>query len=166
VTGLYFYDQRACDFAADLRAPTPTAAAELATQITKLDLQAEVQTYKSRLASSTISLIAEQKTLLSALTAQLRYLSPARLIQSERQRVDELSRRALMSVLYRINLQQNHFDGTQKRLAALSPLAVLARGYAVVTRKDNGSVVSQVGQASDEMKVRVSDGEFEVSKKT
>jgi len=154
------------DFAADLRAPTPTAATELATQITKLDLQAEVQTYKSRLASSTISLIAEQKTLLSALTAQLRYLSPARLIQSEHQRVDELSRRALMSVLYRINLQQNHFDGTQKRLAALSPLAVLARGYAVITRKDNGSVVSQVGQASDEMKVRVSDGEFEVSKKT
>jgi len=152
------------DFAADLRAPTPTAAAELATQITKLDLQAEVQTYQSRLASSTISLITEQKTLLAALTAQLRYLSPARLIQSERQRVDELSRRSLMSVLYRINLQKNHFDGTQKRLAALSPLAVLARGYAVLTRKDDGSVISRVAQVSNEMKVRVSDGEFEVKK--
>jgi exodeoxyribonuclease VII large subunit len=50
----------------------------------------------------------------------------------------------------------------QKRLEALNPLAVLARGYAVVTRKDDGSVVSRVVQASDEMQVRVSDGEFEV----
>jgi len=153
-----------CDFAADLRAPTPTAAAELATQITILDLQAEVQTYKARLASSINSLIAEQKKLLSALSAQLRYLSPTRLIQSERQRVDELSRRAFMSVAYRVNLQKKYLEGTQKRLEALSPLAVLARGYAVVTRKDDGIVVSHVAQASDVMQVRVSDGEFEVRK--
>jgi exodeoxyribonuclease VII large subunit len=153
-----------CDFAADLRAPTPTAAAELATQITILDLQAEVQTYKARLASVTINLIAEQKALLASLTAQLRYLSPTRLIQSERQRVDELSRRAFMSIAYRVNLQKKFLEGTQKRLDALSPLAVLARGYAVVTRKDDGGVVSRVAQASDAMKVRVSDGEFEVKK--
>jgi len=151
-----------CDFAADLRAPTPTAAAELATQITILDLQAELQTYKARLASATISLIAEQKSFLASLSAQLRYLSPIRLIQSERQRVDELSRRAFSAMFHRVNLQKKHIEGTQKRLAALSPLAVLARGYAVVTRKDDGSVVSRVAQASDEMKVRVSDGEFEV----
>ena len=152
-----------CDFAADLRAPTPTAAAELATQITVLDLQAEVQTYKARLASATLSLLAEQKTLLSSLTAQLRYLSPARLIQSERQRVDELTRRALMSVLYRVNLQKNHLKGTQKRLEALSPLAVLARGYAVVTRKADGSVVAHVAQVEpgQQIQVRVADGQFE-----
>jgi exonuclease VII large subunit len=50
----------------------------------------------------------------------------------------------------------------QRRLEALNPNAVLARGYAVVTRKDDGRVVSRVMQASEEMKVRVSDGEFEV----
>ena len=151
-----------CDFAADLRAPTPTAAAELATQITILDLQAELQTYKARLASATISLIAEQKSFLASLSAQLRYLSPIRLIQSERQRVDELSRRAFSAMFHRVNLQKKHIEGMQKRLAALSPLAVLARGYAVVTRKDDGSVISRVAQASADMKVRVSDGEFEV----
>ena len=52
----------------------------------------------------------------------------------------------------------------QRRLDALNPLAVLARGYAVVTRKEDGSVVSRVAQAGEEMKVRVSDGEFEVRK--
>jgi exonuclease VII large subunit len=54
----------------------------------------------------------------------------------------------------------------ERRLAALNPLAVLGRGYAVVTRKDDGSVVSRLAQADAEMKIRVSDGEFEVKKST
>ncbi|MBK9927471.1 MAG: exodeoxyribonuclease VII large subunit [Anaerolineales bacterium] len=153
-----------CDFAADLRAPTPTAAAELATSITLLDLQAELQNYDSRLVSATVSLISEQKNVLSSLIAQLRYTSPARRIQSEAQRVDELSRRAYTSLLHRIQLQSTHVQGMTRRLEALSPLAVLARGYAVVTNKKDGKVISRVADASDEMKVRVSDGEIEVRK--
>ena len=153
-----------CDFAADLRAPTPTAAAELATQITLIDLRASLQNYKTRLLSATLNLLAEQKTSLSSLVSQLRYVSPARRIQSERQRVDELSRRTYASVFHHLQLQSTHVRGMQRRLEALNPSAVLARGYAVVTRKDDGSVVSRVSQASDEMKVRVSDGEFEVKK--
>ena len=153
-----------CDFAADLRAPTPTAAAELATQITLLDLSAELQSYRNRLTSSTLSLLTEHKTVLSSLISELRYASPERRIQSERQRVDELARRTYSSLAHRLQVQSTHVNGLQKRLAALSPLAVLARGYAVVTRKDDGSVVSRVAQASGTMNVRVSDGEFEVKK--
>jgi exonuclease VII large subunit len=52
----------------------------------------------------------------------------------------------------------------RRRLEALNPAAVLRRGYAVVTRKDDGSVVSRVAQASVEMTVRISDGEFDVTK--
>ena len=151
-----------CDFAADLRAPTPTAAAELATQITMLDLQAELQSYVSRISASMLNLIVTQKSVLSSLVSDLLYLSPARRIQSETQRVDDLSRRMLSSLFHRIQLQSAHVKGMTRRLEALSPLAVLARGYAVVTRKEDGRVVSRVTQASDEMKVRVSDGEFEV----
>ncbi|NJC95164.1 MAG: exodeoxyribonuclease VII large subunit [Anaerolineales bacterium] len=153
-----------CDFAADLRAPTPTAAAELATPITILDLQAELQNYRSRLATSTIELIAGQKAALSALTSELRYLSPERWIQSERQRVDELTRRMHSALIHRIQLQSAHIKGMGRRLEALSPLAVLSRGYAVVTRKEDGGVVSHVADARGAMKVRVSDGEFEVKK--
>jgi exodeoxyribonuclease VII large subunit len=155
-----------CDFAADLRAPTPTAAAELATQITMIDLRATVSNLQSRLISATLNLLAEQKSFLSSLTAQLRYVSPERRIQSERQRVDELARRAYSSLFHHIQLQSAHIKGMQRRLEALNPLAVLARGYSVVTRKEDGSVVSRVAQASDEMKVRVRDGEFEVKKST
>src|SRR5215207_3792276 len=153
-----------CDFAADLRAPTPTAAAELATQITMIDLRGAVSSLQSRLIAATLNLIAQQKSVLSSLSAQLRYVSPDRRIQSERQRVDELTRRAFSSLFHHVQLQAAHIRGMQRRLEALNPSAVLARGYAVVTRKEDGSVVSRVGQAGAEMKVRVSDGEFEVKK--
>ena len=155
-----------CDFAADLRAPTPTAAAELATQITIQDLAATVSNLQSLILRHTISAISSKRSLLSALTSQLRYLSPARLIQSEHQRVDELSRRVFSALFHRVKLQKKHLEGDQKRLEALSPLAVLARGYAVVTRKEDGRVVSRVDQASEAMRVQVSDGEFEVKKQT
>ncbi|HSL46671.1 MAG TPA: exodeoxyribonuclease VII large subunit [Anaerolineales bacterium] len=153
-----------CDFAADLRAPTPTAAAELATQITILDLRASLQNYRTRLVTAMLKLLAERSNDLSALASQLRYASPERRIQSERQRVDELARRAQSSLFHHIQLESAHITGMQRRLQALNPMAVLARGYAVVTRNDDGSVVSSVDQASEEMKVRVSDGEFEVKK--
>jgi exodeoxyribonuclease VII large subunit len=153
-----------CDFAADLRAPTPTAAAELATPITMIDLRAGLQSYKTRILSATLNLLAEQKTSLSSLASELRYLSPDRRIQSGRQRVDELARRARSSLFHHLQLQSAQVEGMQRRLQALNPMEVLRRGYAVVTRKDDGSVVSRVAQAGDEMNVRVSDGEFEVKR--
>src|SRR6185503_3120100 len=119
---------------------------------------------RSLLLTHTINIISSKRALLSALGSQMRYISPARLIQSERQRVDDYARRIFSSLVHRLKLQRKHLEGDQKRLEALSPLAVLARGYAMVTRKDDGSVVSRVAQASDEMKIRVSDGEFEVKR--
>ena len=153
-----------CDFAADLRAPTPTAAAELATPITIQDLTAEISNYQSQITDHTINLIITKRADLLSLISQLRYISPARRIQSETQRVDELSRRMLSSLFHRIQLQSSNVKGMTRRLEALSPLAVLSRGYAVVTRREDGRVVSRVAQVSDEMKVRVSDGEFEVKR--
>jgi exodeoxyribonuclease VII large subunit len=152
-----------CDFAADLRAPTPTAAAELATQITLLDLAAYVRDAESRLTSLTLNLLSAQRGDLSTLAASLRYSSPERRLRSERQRADDFARRALSALHHRTRLQSARVDGMARRLEALSPLAVLARGYAVVTRKNDGSVISHVAEADAEMRVRVSDGEFEVN---
>ena len=153
-----------CDFAADLRAPTPTAAAELATPITIQDLVGTVSYIRSLLVTYTFDVIESKQSDLASLFAQLRYTSPARLIRSEAQRVDDLTRRAYASLFHRVQLQSAHTKGLQKRLEALSPLAVLARGYAIVTNKENGEVISRVAQASDTMNVRVSDGKFEVRK--
>jgi exodeoxyribonuclease VII large subunit len=151
------------DFAADLRAPTPTAAAELATPITLLDLLASMESYRNRLSSVTMGLLADQQNILSSLTAALRYASPERRILSERQRVDELARRAHASLLHRLQLQSTHIRGMERRLEALNPMAVLARGYAVVTRKEDGSVVSRVAQArpGEPIQIRLADGQVD-----
>jgi exodeoxyribonuclease VII large subunit len=155
-----------CDFAADLRAPTPTAAAELATQTTVDDLQDLLTSYFSRLSSSTLNLVAEEKASVSAFASRLKYVSPERRIRSEYQTLDELSRRVLSALTHHIQLQSRHVDGISKRLLSLNPEGILSRGYAIITRKDDGKVVSQVVQAKGEMTVRVSDGEFDVNRKS
>lgn len=154
------------DFAADLRAPTPTAAAELATQTTLDDLKANLAFHSSRLTDLISSLLADHRVLISNLAARLKYVSPERRIQSEYQHIDELSRRAVSALTHRIQLQSARVDGISKRLQALNPEGILSRGYAIITRKSDGRVVSKVSQAQGEMSIRVSDGEFEVDRKT
>ena len=151
-----------CDFAADLRAPTPTAAAELATQTTVDDLKDLLSSYISRLTSSTLNSMVEKKAIISDLRSRLKYVSPERRIQSDYQHLDELTRRAYSQLTHRGQLQSNQLNGLSKRLLSLNPEAILLRGYAIITRKEDGVVVSKVSQARGEMKARVSDGEFEV----
>jgi exodeoxyribonuclease VII large subunit len=152
------------DFAADLRAATPTAAAELATQTTLDDLQLLIDNYQDRLMNLTLNLVADQKNFLLTLTARLKYNSPERRIESEYQNLDELSRRAFSALTHRIQLHQSNVDGISKRLQSLNPEGVLSRGYAIITRQSDGLVVSKVSQAQGDLKVRVSDGEFEVKR--
>ncbi|MCZ2126719.1 MAG: exodeoxyribonuclease VII large subunit [Anaerolineales bacterium] len=152
------------DFVADLRAATPTAAAELATAVSRDDLQAELTHQSSRLVDLTASRISDSRNLLAALTARLRYYSPARRVQLENQRLDEMTRRVASALTHRIQLQAFRVDGLSKRLGALNPENVLARGYAVVTRVADGKLVRNAEQAQGALRVRVRDGEFEVER--
>jgi exodeoxyribonuclease VII large subunit len=148
------------DFAADLRAPTPTAAAELATAITMLELRQALVDRSQTLIRSMESYFERQQTLLENLHTGLQYASPIRRVQTERQRVDEMSRRGNAAQAHRLELATARLAGLGNRLTALSPLAVMKRGYAVVT-KDKRVVASksQVGDG-DAVRVRVQDGEF------
>lgn len=152
-----------CDFAADLRAPTPTAAAELATPISQMDLSAYLQGMNTRLATSTLSLLAAHQTGLNTLAASLRFASPLRRIQTDRQRLDDYARRGRSALQHRLALADSRLMSFERRLESLNPLAVLGRGYAIVTRQDDGKLVSRASQAKsgDDIQVRVSDGEFD-----
>jgi exodeoxyribonuclease VII large subunit len=150
------------DFAADLRAPTPTAAAELATSVTLFDLASAMSALGGRMDMAVASQIESDRVELSNIESRLRFFSPLRKHQSECQRVDELSRRGLAAQAHRLALEARGLDGMGKRLEALSPFQVLARGYAVVTREADGNLVRSVKQANvgESIRVRVSDGEF------
>ena len=152
-----------CDFAADLRAPTPTAAAELATPVTIVDLSAYLHTMRTRLVASTLALLAAHRNGLAASAMRLRYASPLRRIQTDRQRLDSLSHRGVSALRHHLALDKSRLRGFERRLEALNPLAVLSRGYAVVTRYMDGKVVSQIAEVKDGegIQVRVSDGSFD-----
>ena len=150
-----------CDFAADLRAPTPTAAAELATQITLSDLSSTLETLDAELSDRILDLFSSWREGLSAFKEQLRFFSPSRRIQSDGQRLDDLAHRVAVAQVHRLALEANRLAGFRKRLEALNSLQVLGRGYALVTRRADNILVSKVAQARAGIRVRVSDGEFD-----
>jgi exodeoxyribonuclease VII large subunit len=154
------------DFAADLRAPTPTAAAELATPISRADLWAGLASLKSRLGTAMQTAVAARQRQIETLSARLGFVSPERRILSYRQQLDEMERRAVHATSQRLKLEQERLRGLERRLFTLNPLAVLARGYAVVQHTD-GRLIRRVAQArpGETLRVRVSDGSFGVEVK-
>jgi exodeoxyribonuclease VII large subunit len=151
------------DFAADLRAPTPTAAAELATPVTLFDLASGMSDLGQRADMAITGLLERGRVDVTNIESRLRFYSPARRLQSERQRADELARRLSGAQAHRLALEASGLGGMGKRLEALNPFQVLARGYAVVTRPADGSLVRSVEdvRAGEGLRVRVSDGEIE-----
>jgi len=148
------------DFAADMRAPTPTAAAELASQITLLDLKARLVEITNILTNTTVSMLERRREAMNWTESRLRIASPMRRLQSERQRVDELSRRASTAQFHRLALATERLKGLESQLQALSPMEVLRRGYAVVTKKKKVVTSRSEVQEGDPLRVRVRDGEF------
>jgi exodeoxyribonuclease VII large subunit len=152
------------DFASDLRAPTPTAAAELATPITILDLAGALRADSAQLSDALTRQIDERRAGLEALNAGLRFYSPSRRLQIESQRLDDLSHRAARALNQRLALASAHLAGVSRRLESLSPLAVLRRGYAVVTRLEDGKIIETVKQApaGSDLRVRLAEGVLNV----
>jgi len=148
------------DFAADLRAPTPTAAAELATPVTVMDLRSNLAELGEVLADGVTALVGRRRESASWLDGRLRLASPARRLQTERQRLDDLFRRGNAAQVHRLELEAEKLGGLGNQLQALGPLRVLERGYAIVTKKEK--VVSSVDQVEegDALKIRVKDGQF------
>ncbi|HEX9114838.1 MAG TPA: exodeoxyribonuclease VII large subunit, partial [Anaerolineae bacterium] len=153
------------DFVADLRAPTPTGAAlvavpdarELASQVAALRARAQLQA-GGRLAAAQDDL--------DALKARLARLSPQAEVALDRQRLDDLVRRAQLALRNRLGTLRGRLQGQKLFLAGLDPTAVLGRGYAIVSTPA-GLIVTSTTQvaAGDLLHVRVADGTFEAGAK-
>jgi exodeoxyribonuclease VII large subunit len=146
------------DFAADLRAPTPTAAAELSTP-DRAELFEGLSALSSRLGYALQSVASQSAVDLMDLKHRLDNLSPLWLVRNDRQRLDELASRAELAFNNELRMQRSQVKSFQNRLAALNPFAVLQRGYAIVS-DSAGRVVSSVNQVkqADQIAIRVSDG--------
>ena len=150
------------DFVGDLRAPTPTAAAELATP-NRVDLLTDLNGLQQRLGRAIGSALQEQRWQINRLQNRLAPHTPEGRIRSDRQRLDEFNRRAATSLQHHLLIQRAHLQGVEQRLAALNPLAVLQRGYAILSQAD-GSPLRSVNQAQigHRLHARLHDGQFDV----
>jgi exodeoxyribonuclease VII large subunit len=150
------------DFVADLRAPTPTAAAELAVP-DQSELRLGLGESRTRLARSIQNVISDHRWKMENFSTQVARLSPQNQISNGRQRLDELDGRMDREMGTIIKTSRDQCLAFQARLSALNPEAILKRGYAILSVED-GSTVYQVSQANtgEKLQVRVSDGEFEV----
>ncbi len=147
------------DFAADLRAPTPTAAAELATP-DRVELLGTILEIANRQTIYLNDLIAELRWAQQQLKNSLDHLSPAHTIDIYRQRVDELTSRLSGAVQRSLERKTYHLQNLQQSLVSLNPAAVLNRGYAIVTSEKDGRLVKDVQQLDmdDLIHIRVSRG--------
>jgi exodeoxyribonuclease VII large subunit len=152
------------DFVADVRAPTPSAAAELAVP-DQADLRQQIEACERQLAGVMERQLGQQRRALDQQQRALQRLSPQARVDTRRQQSDDLIQRASRALAYGLALRRSRSAGLEARLAALSPLATLERGYAIVRRADNGAVVRRVDQVrtGDALAIRVQDGEFGAS---
>ena len=161
ITGIgHETDFTLADFAADLRAPTPTGAAVLATP-DAAEMRGALGSQLLHLDSAMAALIAASKRDTADTLLRLGRLSPQRKVQDDRQRLDELLERAVRSLSAHQRLRHAQVDGLSSRLQALSPLAVLQRGYAVL-RGPGGRILQSVSQVKpgDIVKARIQDGDL------
>ncbi len=152
-----------CDFAADLRAATPTAAAELATPITVAELQGANSYYADQLNVHISSILDRAFISVDDLHQRLGYVSPLRRIQRDTQTIDGLNQRLNAGQAHRQDMLREKLLGLNHRLVALNPAKVLARGYAIVTRQSDGRLVAGTGDVAkdDLIHIRVKDGNLD-----
>lgn len=146
------------DLVADLRAPTPSAAAELVVQ-NRLDLERHLDQLTLRLAAQMRSRLTLLRSHLSGL--QMRLKAPAELVQIQwlkLQQQQQLLRQAMLEIL---DQQRHELALLVGRLNTLSPLAVLSRGYAIVKRLETNEVIYAAEQLveGERLQIKLAVGE-------
>jgi exodeoxyribonuclease VII large subunit len=146
-------DTTIIDFVADVRAPTPSAAAELVSPDIA-ELTDDIAQMRNRLGAAMTQRLANARETVARLKLHLDLRSPESRIRRDRQRIDEFIRRATTTVERRITLARARLDGERGRLEALSPLATLERGYAVV-QSSQGTLITDASQVAPDESIEI-----------
>lgn len=148
------------DFVADLRAPTPSAAAELAVP-DLTELRPWLVEVSERLSAGVVDGLATRRAELDSRIQFLNLLSPRRLLDNDRQQVDVLLARLSAATQRKLDRYRGKLAISEASLATVSPVATLARGFAIV-RDADGQTIRSTTQAipGQSVTVQVTDGVF------
>lgn len=147
-----------CDFVADMRAPTPSAAAELAVPDAN-ELQYALSALKNRMFLNVSSGIADRRSRLEYLTSKGALKSPDEMLSNRSQRLDTAFSKMLSSYENRIGGKKVEFISAATALSKLDPMSVLMRGFAFVSDKSGKNVFSsQILAKGDKINVKFHDG--------
>jgi exodeoxyribonuclease VII large subunit len=152
-------DYTIADFVADLRAPTPSAAAELVVQ-NKENLIYTVNTLLTRLQNTLVNFISRLKETAEQYT--LRLQDPRKRISELQQRIDDLQHRFITVFQHYLEKKRYQLEAAVGKLNSLSPLALLARGYAICRNATTLQVIKAVSEIElgEDVLVRISKGEL------
>lgn len=138
------------DFVADKRAATPTMAAQLASPDRREHQQQLDKTYP-HLINTIHYLLKSYQHRLENLAKRLRH--PQQRLQDSFQQCDELTQRLTLSIKTQLHMRQQHLSGLSRTLQAISPLASLARGYAIVSDASSKKILRNSQEATLGQKV-------------
>ncbi|ADI74592.1 exodeoxyribonuclease VII, large subunit [Methanohalobium evestigatum Z-7303] len=159
-------DYTIADFTADMRAPTPSAAAELVVP-DYMDIIRRINNLSSRMENAITNKITEKSTQLYYVQKRMH---PERLydnIRQNQQQVDELLSRMEYSIKNVLKSKKSSLQIHANHLQAVSPLKTLERGYSITTDSKNGSVIKSIDNVSngDSLDIIVKDGIIKCSVK-
>lgn len=133
-------DYTISDFVADLRAPTPSAAAEMVVA-KKEEFIEKIEGFSNRMRSSLSNCVSILENRLEDLLGRPVFKYPFEKIESYGQRLDDLLRSADKSITHTIEIKYERLNTTVGKLEALSPLAILSRGYSITLRLPDEKVI-------------------------
>lgn len=151
-----------CDFVSDLRAPTPSAAAELVYP-QYLDLVRKISNDKSRIMISIQNFIERKKQYIERIKAGRLEKKPLDIIREHRMAIDRILKTNENILKMKVEKSKSKYMQLVAKIDALSPLKTLSRGYSVV-QNDNGQVISKVTDVKkeDKLNITVTDGKIKV----
>ena len=152
-----------CDFVADLRAATPSAAAELSLP-DKEDLSRQVQALATRLTGTQSTRLRRLRTRLDQLSSAKVLTSPEGVYRLRRESVAGLEKRLNLSVSRHLTHKRQSMERVIASLGALNPLSVLGRGYALVQNGEGRVVPTAAGlKVGERVNLRFADGSAKVA---